>query len=306
MGTDLVHKLKLDHVTDLLVATDVKEINLKHPGIFFEKLDVTDKNALEELIKKYQIDTVYHMAGLLSVGGEKNPDAAWEVNVGGLRNTLQIASQYKIKVFWPSSIAAFGPTTPKVNTPQHTILEPNTIYGVTKVTGELLCQYYFNRYGVDVRSLRYPGLIAWKAEPGDGTTEYAVHIFYEAIKTGKYDCFLDKDTVLPMMYIDDAIEGTITLMNTQANKLSIRTSYNFSALSFSPADLVKEIQKIQPEFVCKYSPDSRQGIADSWPKIIDDSQLRNDVEWRPKYTLDKLAITMYENIKNKIKGGEGK
>jgi len=260
-------------------------------------VDVRNLPLLENLIIKNNITTIYHLAGLLSVGGEKNPDLAWDVNINGLKNILDLAVKYHLQIFWPSSIAAFGPTTPQVNTPQHTILEPTTIYGATKVAGELLCQYYFLKKGVDVRSLRYPGLIAWQAPPGDGTTEYSVHIFYAAAKTNSYDCFLNSNTILPMMYIDDAIDGTLKLMDAPADKISIRTSYNFSALSFSPQDLVSEIVKIRPGFVCTYHPDHRQQIADTWPKTIDDSVARADWGWQPKTDLSKLVSVMTEHIK---------
>lgn len=286
VGTDLVTRLKDSNpVTSDLTKSD-------------EVADVRDYKRLEEIVKKHQISTVYHLAGLLSVGSEKNPSLAWEVNVLGLRNILDLAAKYHLQVFWPSSIAAFGPTTPKVMTSQHTILEPTTIYGTTKVTGELLCQYYFLKFGVDVRSLRFPGLIAWKAPPGDGTTEYSVHIFHAALKANHYTCFLKSDTTLPMMYIDDAISGTLALMSAPQKRISVRTSYNFSALSFSPAELVAEIARQKTGFTCDYHPDYRQAIANSWPKSIDDTLARTDWHWSPNFTLAKMVTQMLANLKS--------
>lgn len=265
------------------------------------KGDVRDKTGLEKIIKKNKINVVYHLAGLLSVGGEKNPDLAWDVNMGGLRNVLDLARDYKLQVFWPSSIAAFGPTTPKVSTPQHTILEPTTIYGVTKLAGELLCQYYFNRWGVDVRSLRYPGLIGYQAPPGDGTTEYSVHIFYGLLRKNKYAAFLKSDARLPMMYIDDAIRGTIALMAAPAKTVTVRTSYNFAAINFTPKELASEIKKITPTFTCTYEPDPvKQRIAESWPQSIDDGVARRDWGWKHEYDLPKMTKVMIQGLQKKL------
>jgi nucleoside-diphosphate-sugar epimerase len=296
VGSDLVSELQKKYGIENVISLGHTNKREGFSGIV-ESGDVTNSEALEAIIKKYYINEIYHLAGLLSVGSEKNPNLAWDVNLGGLKNVLDLAVQYKCKVFWPSSIAAFGPTTPRDNTPQHTILEPTTMYGVNKVSGELLCQYYFLKYAVDVRSLRYPGLIAYKAPPGDGTTEYSVHIFYGAIKEKKYTCFLKEDTVLPMMYIDDAITGTLQFMDADPEKISVRTSYNFTAISFSPSDLVKEIKKIIPEFICDYQPDYRQKIADSWPKTIDDSQAQADWGWKPTFTLSKMTKEMLDRLK---------
>lgn len=282
-----------------MVALARETLNDNFVGVL-EKGDVTDLTQLEELIKKYQITSIYHLAGILSVGGEKNPQLAWEVNMGGLKNVLDLAVKYQLQVFWPSSIAAFGPTTPTQNTPQHTVLEPSTMYGVNKVAGELLGQYYFLKYGVDFRSLRYPGLNGFKADPGDGTTEYAIHIFYAAIQEGHYVCPLKPDTRLPMMYMDDAINGTIQLMEAPAEKLSVRTSYNFTAISFTPAELVAAIQKIQPNFVVDYQANHTQAIADSWPKTIDDSVARDDWQWQEQFDLDKMTKALYEGVKAKL------
>lgn len=299
VGSELVPALQEKYGQDNIVAVAHSKVPQDFTGIL-EKAEVQDKKMLEELVKKYEIGTIYHLAGLLSVGGERNPDLAWEVNLQGLKNVLDVARDNQIKVFWPSSIAAFGPTTPRDNTPQHTVIEPTTIYGVTKVAGELLCQYYFKRYGVDVRSLRYPGLNGWKAEPGDGTTEYAIHIFYAALQHGKYVCPLKSDTYLPMMYIDDAIRGTIKLMEADSSKISIRTSYNFSGISFSPAELVAEIEKVMPEFGVTYEPNHTQAIADSWPKSIDDSQARTDWGWQHEYDLSKMTQALFENLRRKL------
>lgn len=298
VGTELLDALWKKYGEENIVATDVK-VSESFKGTK-EELDVTSKEKASQIMEKYEINTIYHLAGILSVGGEKNPDLAWKVNLEGLKNILDLAIEKKIKVFWPSSIAAFGPTTPRENTPQRTILEPTTIYGVTKVTGELLCQYYFKRYGVDVRSLRYPGLNGWKAEPGDGTTEYAINIFYAAIKEGKYISPLKPDTRLPMMYLDDAIKGTIDLMEASGEKLTVRTSYNFAGISFTPKELAEEIKKLVPDFEISYVPNHTQAIADSWPMTIDDSAAREDWGWKPEYDLEKMTKALYENIKRKL------
>lgn len=299
VGTDLVLALQNKYGADSVIATDINLPGKNFTGVF-QKLDVRDNNLLQILVKKHNISRIFHLAGLLSVGGEKKPELAWDINLNGLRNVLDVAKETGVMVFWPSSIAAFGSTTPRLCTPQHTVLEPNTMYGITKATGELLCQYYHTRYGVDVRSLRYPGLIAWKAPPGDGTTEYAVHIFYAALKSNRYICFLKPDTVLPMMYIDDAISGTLGLMDTDSGKITVRTSYNFSALSFSPRLLAGEIARQHTGFKCEYHPDSRQQIADSWPRTIDDSQARHDWGWQPKFLLSRLVRVMLKNLSPSI------
>jgi len=299
VGSDLVAELQSKHGTDKVIALGRSTIDSNFQGIL-EQGDVRDYAAMEALVKKYDVGVIYHLAGLLSVGGEKQPDLAWDVNVNGLKNILDLAKDHQLQVFWPSSIAAFGPTTPKQNVPQNTSLEPTTIYGVSKVTGELLCQYYFKRYGVDVRSLRYPGLNGYKAAPGDGTTEYAIHIFYGLIKDNAYECFLKEDARLPMMYMDDAIKGTIALMEAPAEKISVRTSYNFSAISFTPAELVAAIKKIAPDFQVTYKPDARQQIAESWPQTIDDSRARKDWGWQEEFDLQKMTEALYEGVKAKL------
>lgn len=264
----------------------------------FEKADAREKEDLEKLILNYQINNIYHLVGILSAVGEQKPNLAWDVNVNSLKNILDLAVEHKIeKVFWPSSIAAFGPTTPRENTPQHTVLEPTTMYGVTKVVGELLCQYYFEKYRLDVRSLRYPGLISYKTPPGGGTTDYAVAIYFEAVENGKYTCFVNKETVLPMMYMPDAIKATLDLMDAPSEQISIRTSYNLAAMSFSAQELASAVKKHLPEFECEFEPDERQKIADSWPKSIDDSRAGKDWGWQPEYDLEKMSKDMIRNIK---------
>lgn len=299
VGSDLVEKLASKYGKENIIA-----ISHKSGGdiqAIIEKGDVRGKEVIAGIIEKHRITEIYHLAGLLSVGSEKDPNLAWDVNLGGLKNILDLAVQYKCKVFWPSSIAAFGPTTPKDNTPQHTVLEPTTMYGVNKVAGELLCQYYFLRYGLDVRSLRYPGLTGYKAPPGDGTTEYSVHIFYGALNEGRYSIFLKEDARLPMMYIDDAIDGTISLMEAPSENITIRTSYNFTAISFTPREIAEELVKIHPGFTYDYDVNPvKQRIAESWPQTIDDSQARRDWGWSPKYDLPKMTMTMYEGLKKKL------
>lgn len=299
VGNDLIPELQKKFGQDSVVALARETIHDQFNCVV-EKGDVRDKDLLTSLINKHKIGTIYHLAGLLSAGSEKQPDLAWEVNLGSLKLILDLAKEFDLKVFWPSSIAVFGPTTPKQNVPQHTILEPTTIYGVAKVAGELLCQYYYNRFGVDVRSLRYPGLNGYKAKPGDGTTEYAIHIFYGLIKENRYECFLKKDARLPMMYMADAIAGTIALMEAPKEKISIRTSYNFSAISFTPQELASEIKKLSPAFKITYKPDSRQQIAEGWPQSIDDSLAQRDWGWQPQFDLTKMTQALYKGVKNKL------
>jgi len=299
VGSDLVPKLQEKYGLDNVIALGRETFMPGFKGIL-EKGDVRDGQLMADLVQKYDVGEIYHLAGLLSVGGEKQPDLAWEVNVNGLKHVLDLAKDHDLKVFWPSSIAAFGPTTPKLDVPQHTILEPATIYGVTKVTGELLCQYYFSRYGVDVRSLRYPGLNGYKAAPGDGTTEYAIHIFYGLIQKNAYECFLGEDARLPMMYMDDAIAGTMALMAAPKENISVRTSYNFAAVSFTPAELYSEILKIAPDFKVDFKPDHRQKIAEGWPQTIDDSQARHDWGWQHEFDLAKMTQALYDGVKQKL------
>lgn len=304
IGSELVPALREKFGNENVVAVGFskdKEPNeeFKNAGPY-ERLDARNKEELRGLIEKYQINTIYHLVGVLSAVGEKYPDLAWDVNMNSLKNILDLAVEYKIdRLFWPSSIAAFGPTTPLFKTPQQTVLEPTTMYGVTKVSGELLCQYYFIKYGLDVRSLRYPGIISWKTPPGGGTTDYAVAIYYDAVAKGSYDCFVKEDTILPMMYMDDAVEATIKLMEADKEKIKVRTSYNLTAVSFSTKELAENVSKYIPNFTCTFTPDERQKIADSWPKTIDDSSARNDWGWQPKFDLDQISLEMIKNLKNK-------
>jgi nucleoside-diphosphate-sugar epimerase len=298
IGSELVVELRKKYGEQQVVAVGhAKPMAGELTNGPFETVDITNKSLLDELVKKYQPDTIFHLVGILSATGEKNPDLAWNVNIGGLKNILDIARDHGIeKVFWPSSIAAFGPTTPRDNTPQHTVLEPTTIYGVTKVAGELLCQYYWKKYGLDVRSLRYPGLISYKTPPGGGTTDYAVAIYFEAIKNKTYDCFVGPDTVLPMMYMPDAVRATIELMEAPAENIKIRTSYNLAAMSFSAKELTQAVVNHVPGFTCTYHPDDRQKIADSWPRSIDDSSARTDWNWNHVFDLEKMTEDMLNNI----------
>ncbi len=300
IGSELVPELQRLHGPENVIAMGNKNVPEDFQGIV-ETLRLPDKAGLKALIEKHEVGTIYHMVSLLSATGEKNPDLAWDINVNSLKDVLDLAKEYQLKVFWPSSIAAFGPTTPRENTPQQTVLEPTTMYGVTKVAGELMCQYYHLKYGLDVRSVRYPGLISWKAEPGGGTTDYAVEIFYKALQEGSYEIYLQDDAALPMMYMDDAIRGTIQLMQADAADLSIHTSYNFAAISFTPAEIAAEIQRHRPLEVT-YQPDERQKIAESWPMSIDDSVARQDWQWQPEYDLSKMVEVMLEKLAEKLKG----
>jgi nucleoside-diphosphate-sugar epimerase len=297
IGSELVPTLQKKSGINNIIASDVKTRPSNIDGLY-EILDVCDLEKYEAVIKNHKIAEIYHLASLLSATGEKDPDLAWKVNMEGLKNTLDLARKYKLRVFWPSSIAAFGTTTPRNQTPQKTVLEPSTMYGVTKVSGELLCQYYFLKYGVDVRSVRYPGIISWKTPPGGGTTDFAVAIFYEGLKTGKYECFVKPLTTLPMMYMDDAIEATLKIMSVPASKIKIRTSYNLAAISFSAKELATEINK-HIKVKVTYKPDFHQAIADSWPKSINDKEARKDWGWKHKYNLQKMSKAMIEALRKK-------
>ena len=299
IGSNLVPALQEKFGKENVVALAHSKVPEDFDGIL-EKGDVCNRKFMSEITKKHDITEIYHLASLLSAGAEKNPQSAWEINMLALKTILDLAVEYKIKVFWPSSIAVFGPTTPRLNTPQHTILEPTTLYGTLKVAGELLCQYYFLRYGLDVRSIRYPGLISYKTDPGDGTTEYAIHIFYGALNEGKYTCFLKEGTILPMMYMDDAIGGTIKLMEADPEKLTIRTSYNLNAISFAPEEIASEIKKHLPNFECSYEPDFKQKIAESWPQSVDDSQARKDWDWQPEFDLPGMTKVMLEGLRKRL------
>jgi nucleoside-diphosphate-sugar epimerase len=298
IGVELTLALRKLYGNSYVVASDLREENelLKGSGPYVS-LDVMNKEMLHVQVIRQNITQVYLLAAILSATGEKNPGLAWNLNMQGLLNVLDIAREEKLhKVYWPSSIAVFGPTSPKKDCPQQTIIEPTTVYGISKYAGEFWCNYFFQRFGVDVRSLRYPGLISYKSAPGGGTTDYAVEIFHEALETKNYECFLQPDTYLPMMYMPDAIRATIELMEASAEKISVRTSYNISAMSFSPKEIAAEIKKFIPEFEISYKPDYRQKIADSWPQSIDDSKARSDWGWRPDYDLPKMTRDMLENL----------
>jgi nucleoside-diphosphate-sugar epimerase len=270
----------------------------------FEIVDIGKKENLEEAVKKHDVDTIYHLAAVLSATGEQNPQFAWNLNMGSLYNVLEVAREQELmRVFWPSSIAVFGPSTPRVNTPQETVLVPTTMYGVTKVAGELLCNYYFAKFGVDVRGLRYPGIISSETPPGGGTTDYAVEIFYEATKKKRYTCFVREDTVLPMMYMPDCLKSTIDLMEADPAKVKRHDSYNLAGMSFSAGELAAEIKKHIPEFKCDYKPDFRQKIADSWPMSIDDSTARRDWGWKPAFDLAAMTKDMIDKLSKRFAEG---
>ena len=270
----------------------------------FEFIDITDRASFEKVVKEYDVDTVYNMAAILSATGEEKPLLCWDVNINGLCNVLEVARDFEmVRVFVPSSIAVFGPETPRVDTPQETVLKPKTMYGVTKVAGELLGDYYFKRFGLDVRGVRYPGIISSETLPGGGTTDYAVEIFYEAIKKKRYTCFLKEDTVLPMMYMPDCIKGTIDLMEADVEKLRHHCDFNMASMSFSAGELAAEIKKHIPEFKCDYKPDFRQGIADSWPQSIDDTAARKEWGWKPSYDLPTMVEDMLEKLGKRYEEG---
>ncbi|MBC2838491.1 NAD-dependent epimerase/dehydratase family protein [Robiginitalea sp. SC105] len=299
IGTELTLALRDLHGSESVVASDIREgdAGLMDSGPF-EILDATNADAMEEVVVHYGVDEIYLMAAMLSATAEKFPDRAWNLNMNTLFNVLKLAKEKKIsRVFWPSSIAVFGSTTPKENTPQATVMEPSTVYGISKQSGERWCAYYHRKFGVDVRSLRYPGLISWKTQPGGGTTDYAVEIFHEALRSGSYTCFLGPNTRLPMMYMDDAIRATIELMRADGDSLGVRSSYNLNAMSFSPAELAGAIRREIPSFEIAYEPDFRQDIADSWPSSIDDSQARSDWGWRPEYDLEKTTSAMLRELR---------
>jgi nucleoside-diphosphate-sugar epimerase len=296
IGIELAQELSLLYGSSNVVAADLKPIPALDNNPF-EKLDVLDKAALINVVKKHGISHVYLLAALLSATGEQNPMFAWKLNMEGLFNVLDLAKEKHIsKVYWPSSIAVFGPTTPAIKTPQYTVMEPSTVYGISKQAGERWCEWYYHKHGVDVRSLRYPGLIGWKSAPGGGTTDYAVHIFHEALKHKSYECFLSEDTALPMMHMEDAIRATIEIMHAPAEQIKIRGSYNLAGISFTPKEIAAEIQKHIPDFKISYKPDFRQEIANSWPKSIDDSEAQKDWGWKEKYDLAGLVDNMLKNL----------
>ncbi|TXC85466.1 NAD-dependent epimerase/dehydratase family protein [Luteibaculum oceani] len=299
IGSDLVGELSALKGKDNVIASDIREP--KNFDGTFVTLDATNKKDLERIIDEHDVSEVYLLAALLSATAEMNPQFAWDLNMGSLSHVLDLAREGKLKkIFFPSSIAVFGPTTPKDNTPQRTILEPSTVYGITKLAGERWAEYYFKRYGTDIRGIRYPGLISYKALPGGGTTDYAVQIFYDALQNKTHECFLNKDTELPMLYMSDAVRGTINLMEAPADQIKIRSAYNLAGFSFTPEQIAASIQKHIPNFKIAYQPDYRQAIADSWPNSIDDSEARKDWGWKPKYDLDAMVEDMLTNLEKKL------
>ncbi|MBI2195847.1 MAG: NAD-dependent epimerase/dehydratase family protein [Candidatus Levybacteria bacterium] len=301
IGSELVPALQQKHGIDHVVTLGHSNVPQDFKGIV-ETGDTSNKEGLEAIVDRHNIGVVYHLVSLLSARGEENPDLTWDINMGGLKNVLDIARDRNLKVFWPSSIAVFGPTTPRDSTPQHTILEPTTMYGATKVAGENLVRHYVLKQGVDVRSLRYPGLISWKAEPGGGTTDYAVAIFYDGLRKKEYQCFVSSDTTLPMMYMDDAIRGTIELMEADLDFQNEGkwNSYNMAAISFAAVQLAEELKKHIPDLKVTYKPDHRQAIADSWPKSIDDSVARAEWGWSHEFDLSKMTAIMVEKLREKF------
>lgn len=303
IGTELVNALRNIYGAGQVIATDIHDPvdAIKDTGPF-EFVNVLDKENVQHIFQKHQPTQVYLLAAILSAVGEQRPKMAWDLNMTGLIHVLDFAVEFEVaKVFWPSSIAVFGPHSPQFDTPQYCVMDPNTVYGFSKLAGERWCEYYFAKHGLDVRSLRYPGLIGWRANPGGGTTDYAVHIFHEALKTGKYESFLSAETALPMMYMDDAIRATLDLMNAPAESLTIRSAYNLAGISFTPTQLAKEIKKIMPEFEISYAEnDPRQAIADSWPKSIDDSYAQKDWGWKLEYDLPAITADMLANLKKII------
>ncbi len=298
LGSELTLALAKLHGSANVIATDINDTSRKiFAELTFETLDAMDKATISAFIDKYEITQIYLLAAILSATGEKNPLWAWDLNMKSLLNVLELGREKKLnKIYWPSSIAVFGPNTPIENTPQNCVMDPSTVYGISKLAGERWCEYYFLRYGLDVRSLRYPGLIGYKSLPGGGTTDYAVDIFHKAIEGKSFDCFLDKGTLLPMMYMPDAIKATIDLMEAPSENVKIRSSYNVGALSFGPEDIFEEIKKHYPDFDIHYNPDSRQAIANSWPNSIDDSTAREDWNWKPEYNLATMVKDILDNL----------
>ena len=298
IGSELIEKLRTVYGSAHVIASDIRNgsPSLMSSGPF-EIIDATDKEAIFAIVKKYNVTQIYLLAAMLSATGEKFPQKAWDLNMSSLLAVLDLAKDKHInQVFWPSSIAVFGTTSPKLHTPQKTIMEPSTVYGISKISGEFWCNYYHEKYGVDVRSLRYPGIISWKTKPGGGTTDYAVDIFFKALEQGSFECFLSEDTCLPMMYMEDAVNATVQIMQANADQINIRTSYNLSAINFTPKELASAIQQHVPNFTITYKTDYRQAIADSWPDSIDDSKAREDWGWLPNYTLSKMTKDIILNL----------
>ncbi|WP_158841091.1 NAD-dependent epimerase/dehydratase family protein [Polaribacter sp. L3A8] len=302
IGNELTQKLRLLYGNNNVIASDIREGNKKMMASGpFEIIDATDKETILTTIKKHKVTQVYLLAAMLSATAEQHPQKAWNLNMNSLFAVLDLAKEKHIKqVYWPSSIAVFGPKTPKMNTPQNTVMQPSTVYGISKVAGEFWCNYYHEKFGVDVRSLRYPGVISWNSKPGGGTTDYAVDIYFNAIEKGTYQCFLSEKTRLPMMYIDDALNATIELMQTDAKNIKNRTGYNLAAMSFTPEEIALEIKKHIPDFKITYQPDFRQQIADSWPASIDDSEARTDWNWQHQFDLTSMTKDIITNLKKAL------
>ena len=301
LGSELTAELRRKHGDERVIASDIREPNPQVGDGPFENLDVMDEAALERVIDQHQITVIYHLAALLSASAEKNMDLAWKLNMDGLLNMLKLARDKNIeRVFWPSSIAVFGPDAQKESTPQNSATNPATVYGITKVAGEQWGSYFYSKFGVDVRSLRYPGLIGYKSLPGGGTTDYAVDIYHKALAGDTFSCFLESDSALPMMYMADAVKAAIDLMEAPEDRIRVRTSYNVAAISFTPADIAESIKKVLPDFEIRYEPDYRQKIAASWPDSIDDSAARSDWEWSHQYTLDTMTEDILANLPSVI------
>jgi nucleoside-diphosphate-sugar epimerase len=297
LGMELVEALRAEYGEQHVVASDINEPKGVMKEGIFERLDVMDKKALGQIVDQYKIDHIYHLAAILSATGEKNPKLAWSLNMDGLIYVLDLMKEKQLKtLYWPSSIAVFGPNTPMNQTPQHCVMDPNTVYGISKQAGERWCEYYFLKHGVDVRSLRYPGLIGYKSLPGGGTTDYAVDIYHKAIANTPFECFLSENTYLPMMYMPDAIKATLDIMHAESAKIKVRSSYNLGGISFSPKEIAASIQKFKPNFSISYKPDFRQQIADSWPNSIDDSAAQQDWGWKHQYDLDAMTKDILDHL----------
>ena len=301
LGTELTASLRAKYGASHVVASDIHPPKNENKNQPFEVLDAMDFNAIKKIVEKHQINVIYHLAAILSAKGEQNPELAWNLNMTSLLNVLTLAKEKKeIKIFWPSSIAVFGPNTPKDNTPQNCIMDPNTVYGISKLAGERWCAYFNEKYGVDVRSVRYPGLIGYKTLPGGGTSDYAVDIFYKILQNQPYECFLEENAYLPMMYMDDAVAATIQIMEAPVEQIKIRSSYNLAAISFSPQELFKAIKTLKPDAQISYTPDFRQAIADSWPNSIDDTPARKHWGWQHQFDLPKMTREILQGLKQQL------
>jgi nucleoside-diphosphate-sugar epimerase len=302
IGSELVPALRKRYGRSRVIGADLRRSSESSDP--FREIDVTDRTSLQEIVRELKVTVVYHLASILSVTGEKAPDQAWFLNIEGLRNVLEISREERVRrVFWPSSIAAFGPRTPRTRTPQFTVMDPSTIYGITKAAGEMLCNYAFTKYNLDVRCLRFPGVVSWKTPPGGGTTDFAIAMFHGALRGAHYTCFLAPDTTLPMMYMPDVIRGTLQFMEAPCGNLRTHFGYNLAGMSFTPRDLEIEIRRHVPEFVCAYEPDDRQRIADSWPRSISAVMARRDWGWKPSFTMRRMVDDMVYQLRQLIRSG---